>query len=624
MNTWLLRQALALISLVTLALPAVAGQLDDYYLAAFGERTGSALEKALLAPVAEATEAAHCGTPLKHGLQRDWNQLEPATQKVLSKQLAAPALSGEQTLLSSAGNFLIHYATTGSDAPTPSGYTVAQWVQQVADSFENAYSFYQQMGYHLPQALPNGSPYNVYLRSLASMSIYGQTTSDKPVSAPGFPYASTSYIEIDKDFTDSIYHPSIYTPLQSLQITAAHEFHHAIQYGYNFYFDVWYAEATSTWFEDEVYDGVNQDYDYIPGWFNNSSRQLDLAQGDASFSSQAYGRWIFNRYLAENHTTTVVRSFWEKLAGTAPPANGGDIPMAPLLDSVLSSSYNSTLAADFFGFTKRVYTRDWTSHQNEIGLIAAYSPVAVYSAYPVNAGTSPAPSVTLPHYSFAYYRFVPGAGAPANLNITVTATSGIKSTAFLKNGSGAPQEFPFTGVNSVTVTIPAFGSSSEVALLVANTTAVDNHSVNFSTDGTSLPVSEPTGGSVYATATTPGGGGGGGSCFIATAAYGSYLHPKVRVLRDFRDHYLLTNGPGRAFVTLYYRLSPPLADFIARYAALRLLTRLLLTPLVLAVAYPTVSALLLLLLATLVGRSAGCGRRPSGQHHEAPQPPGLT
>ena len=127
MNTWLLRPALALISLVTLALPAVAGQLDDYYLAAFGERTGSALEKALLAPMAEATEAAHCGTPLKHGLQRDWNHLEPATQKVLAKQLAAPALSGEQTLQSSGGHFLIHYATTGSDVPAPSGYTVAQW-----------------------------------------------------------------------------------------------------------------------------------------------------------------------------------------------------------------------------------------------------------------------------------------------------------------------------------------------------------------------------------------------------------------------------------------------------------------------------------------------------------------
>ena len=47
-----------------------------------------------------------------------------------------------------------------------------------------------------------------------------------------------------------------------------------------------------------------------------------------------------------------------------------------------------------------------------------------------------------------------------------------------------------------------------------------------------------------------GGGGGGGSCFIATAVYGSYLHPHVAVLKDFRDKRLLTNEPGRAFVRL--------------------------------------------------------------------------
>jgi hypothetical protein len=82
------------------------------------------------------------------------------------------------------------------------------------------------------------------------------------------------------------------------------------------------------------------------------------------------------------------------------------------------------------------------------------------------------------------------------------------------------------------------------------------------------------------------GGGGGGGCFIATAAWGSYLDPHVLVLRDFRDRYLITNRPGKAFVDYYYSVSPPIAGYIQQHEALRTITRFMLTPIVFGLEYP--------------------------------------
>jgi hypothetical protein len=75
-------------------------------------------------------------------------------------------------------------------------------------------------------------------------------------------------------------------------------------------------------------------------------------------------------------------------------------------------------------------------------------------------------------------------------------------------------------------------------------------------------------------------GGGGGGCFIATAAYGSSLSSQVSTLRQFRDRYLRTNLPGRIFLSVYYRISPPVAHFISEHESLKALTRMILYPVV--------------------------------------------
>jgi uncharacterized repeat protein (TIGR02543 family) len=69
---------------------------------------------------------------------------------------------------------------------------------------------------------------------------------------------------------------------------------------------------------------------------------------------------------------------------------------------------------------------------------------------------------------------------------------------------------------------------------------------------------------------------GGSSCFIATAAYGNPTAEQIDVLREFRDVVLLESTAGSQFVALYYKLSPPVADFISGSSLLRTLVRVLL------------------------------------------------
>lgn len=72
----------------------------------------------------------------------------------------------------------------------------------------------------------------------------------------------------------------------------------------------------------------------------------------------------------------------------------------------------------------------------------------------------------------------------------------------------------------------------------------------------------------------------GGFCFIATAAYGTYDHSYVQILRDFRDQYLLTHRPGKAFVRWYYANSPDWADWIRERPKVKKVVQALLLPLI--------------------------------------------
>lgn len=137
-----------------------------------------------------------------------------------------------------------------------------------------------------------------------------------------------------------------------------------------------------------------------------------------------------------------------------------------------------------------------------------------------------------------------------------------------------------TGVSTVTLFATAYGGNTFVA--------VGDYRTILQSDA--FPV-EPTTG-----------GGGGGGCFIATAAYGSYLDSHVVVLRDFRDRYLVGNPAGRAFVDFYYSYSPAIAEAIRGNRVLMTGTRCLLTPIVFGIKYPHLPFIILFGILVIVYR----------------------
>lgn len=206
-----------------------------------------------------------------------------------------------------AGNFCIHWVTSTSDAPPSS-----TWVNKNLTLLNQVWKLeVKKMGYRKP--VKDGkhggnSKLDVYLNDVGGQGLYGYCAPE--YYAPGSKRRASGYCVLDNDFARSQFGAA---PMDSLRVTAAHEFFHAIQFAYDFREDRWLLENTSTWMEERFADEVNDNRQYLPyGQMKQPAGSLDVFNQNGL---NQYANWPFFEYLSSRYGNDIVRAIWNK-AGT--------------------------------------------------------------------------------------------------------------------------------------------------------------------------------------------------------------------------------------------------------------------------------------------------------------------
>lgn len=239
----------------------------------------------------QINEPHKCGFGIISQVKNQFIQFTTNQQKVVTEILSRP--ERQKSAISSSGIFKIHFDTIGVHAPNyyPTMQNNIQLsIDSLAIALDSSYNYEVNiLGYEPPpddEGDGGDNHYDIYISNLGS-GYYGYTEYEKREADNRY----KSYIVMDNKM-------DVPTPgINGARVTAAHEFHHAIQVGsYRppLDGDSYYFEATSTAMEEFVYDTINDYYFYLPTYFRNPERRFTY-----SFGNTGYDRVIWNIYLKE-------------------------------------------------------------------------------------------------------------------------------------------------------------------------------------------------------------------------------------------------------------------------------------------------------------------------------------
>jgi hypothetical protein len=252
-------------------------------------------------------------------------------------------------------NFCVHWVTSTQDRPSLTDASPANgipdWIDNVKAVMSEVWTTeITNLGYRKPKAdKPTGghrggnpnTKLDIFIQNIGRDRIYGYCTTDDPRRSKRRDVSA--YCVLDDDYSSNQFPAPSANGIDALKVTAAHEFHHASQFAYDWKEDRALMEGTAVNMEADVYPTIPDNFQYFPASPlrpDNDSSRTSTSDGpwwpidmfDAQFGNQ-YGSWIFYRFLEEyfgspthpdpDRDPTINRQIWQQAAAVQATNNGG-------------------------------------------------------------------------------------------------------------------------------------------------------------------------------------------------------------------------------------------------------------------------------------------------------------
>ncbi|HWC32586.1 MAG TPA: MXAN_6640 family putative metalloprotease, partial [Actinomycetota bacterium] len=247
-----------------------------------------------------------------------------------------------------------------------------------------------------------------------------------------------------------------------------------VQFAYDWMEDPWLMEATATWIEDDVFDGINDNLQFLPASPLSFGAPWHAIDHFHPHGSNQYGAWIFFRFLSEyfgspTHPSsasdrTVVRDIWAAADGRG-KANGGRYAIRAIEHVLTSRGTNFRDVFADFGAANAI-ARQWYSEG------ASYTTPKAPEVTPSTTGVGG--DLPMYHLSNDYVTLLPSSvtGEGATLTITLNLPDRVRgpeayAVFFQKDGSIVPLRFALNDAGDGALTgIPFAASQVNKAILV--------------------------------------------------------------------------------------------------------------------------------------------------------------